>query len=292
MVSPEFALLPVYKPPGPTSTAVLNELKRHFGFKKIGHTGTLDPFAEGVLILLLGKATRLAPYYQELPKTYEAVGVLGVDTDTYDLTGRVLRTEEPPPVEEEKFKSALREFKGEIEQVPPPFSAKKIKGKRAYKLARRGKSVELKPIKVKVYSIEPLWLNPPEFAFRATVSGGTYVRTLVRDLGKKLGSIAATKRLVRTSVGSIKTEDCFTLEELLKERSPERFLKRADAGLENLKAVKLNDAQIRRLARGLPVELEAPLAGPVRILDREGNLVAMGEAKGGILKPKRVFISL
>ena len=217
-----FGLLAVVKPKGITSTGVLNEIKRHFGVKKIGHTGTLDPFASGLLLLLLGKATRLAEYYQRLPKTYRAVGLLGVETDTYDITGEVVsrrlpidlregRVEIPedlaaafPPLEE--IERVVKSFEGEIEQIPPPFSAKKIKGKRAYELARKGKKVELKPVKVKIYKIDLLEYNPPRFTIGATVSGGTYIRSLIKDIGDKLGLGATTESLLRTSIGKLTLE--------------------------------------------------------------------------------------
>ncbi|RTZ67906.1 MAG: tRNA pseudouridine(55) synthase TruB, partial [Aquificaceae bacterium] len=174
-----FGLIAVNKPKGLTSTEVLNRIKKKFGVSKVGHTGTLDPFAEGLLILLFGKATRLAEYYQKLPKRYIAGGILGIETDTYDITGNVVRQTQGNYPSREEFEGIVNTFRGEILQVPPPFSAKKVRGRRAYKLARKGKSINLQPVKVKIYEIHLLEYNPPRFTLDVKVSGGTYIRSLI-----------------------------------------------------------------------------------------------------------------
>ena len=281
------------KPKGITSTGVLNEIKRHFGVKKIGHTGTLDPFASGLLLLLLGKATRLAEYYQKLPKTYRAVGLLGVETDTYDITGEVVsrrQVENFPPLEE--VNRVVKSFEGEIEQIPPPFSAKKIKGKRAYELARKGKKVELKPVKVKIYKIDLLEYTPPHFTIEATVSGGTYIRSLVKDIGDKLGLGATTESLLRTSIGKLTLENALPLEELLKV-SPERlsdFLLPPDAGLD-FPTLEVSDRELTRLRNGQLVDLKGDF-GENQLLRvyAGGKFSAIGRVVGGKLKPEKVFV--
>jgi len=288
-----FGLLAVAKPKGITSTGVLNEIKRHFGVKKIGHTGTLDPFASGLLLLLLGKATRLAEYYQRLPKTYRAVGLLGVETDTYDITGEVLSRREVetfPPLEE--VKRVVKSFEGEIEQIPPPFSAKKIKGKRAYELARKGKKVELKPVKVKIYKIDLLEYTPPHFTIEATVSGGTYIRSLVKDIGDKLGLGATTESLLRTSIGKLTLENALPLEELLKV-SPERlsdFLLPPDAGLD-FPTLEVSDRELTRLRNGQLLDLKGDF-GENQLLRvyANGKFSAIGRVVKGKLKPEKVFV--
>ncbi|HIO41258.1 MAG TPA: tRNA pseudouridine(55) synthase TruB [Aquifex sp.] len=288
-----FGLLAVAKPKGITSTGVLNEIKRHFGVRRIGHTGTLDPFAEGLLLLLLGRATRLAEYYQRLPKTYRAVGLLGVETDTYDITGEVISRREAaafPPLEE--IERVVKSFEGEIEQTPPPFSAKKVGGKRAYKLARKGKRVELKPVKVKVYKIDLLEYNPPRFTIGATVSGGTYIRSLVKDIGDKLGLGATTEKLLRTSIGKLTLENALPLEELLKV-SPERlsdFLLPPDAGLD-FPTLEVSDRELTRLRNGQLIDLKGDF-GENQLLRvyAGGKFSAIGRVVGGKLKPEKVFV--
>ncbi len=288
-----FGLLPVNKPKGITSTGVINEIKRHFGVKKIGHTGTLDPFASGLLLLLLGKATRLAEYYQRMPKNYRAIGLLGVETDTYDITGKIVARRELetfPPLEE--VKGVVKSFEGEIEQVPPPFSAKKIKGKRAYELARRGKEVKLKPVKVKIYKIDLLEYNPPRFTIEATVSGGTYIRSLVKDIGDKLGTGASTEELLRTSIGNLSLERAIPLEELLK-TPPERLkelLLSPDAGLD-FPTVEVSKDELTRLRNGQPIDLRGDFEENqlIRVYS-DGKFAAIGRVVKGKLKPEKVFV--
>jgi tRNA pseudouridine55 synthase len=176
-----FGLLPVYKPRGPTSTEVMNTIKKHFSLNRIGHTGTLDPFAEGLLVFLIGKATRLSEYYQKLPKEYIATGLLGTITDTYDITGKPLTPpKENIEISKDRLLEVLETFKGKILQTPPPFSAKKIKGKRAYKLARQGKKVSLKPVEVSIYELELLEFNPPYFTLRSLLVRKKFAKTLPR----------------------------------------------------------------------------------------------------------------
>jgi len=291
MVKEDFALLPVYKPVGWTSTDVLNFLKKKFRLRRVGHTGTLDPFAEGLLVVLIGKATRLAEYYQKLPKTYRAVGVLGIDTDTYDLTGKVVLEEEPPEVDWESFNKVLEKFKGTYLQYPPPFSAKKVKGVRAYKLARKGERPELKPVKVEIYELKLLSFNPPRFEVETTVSGGTYVRSLIRDLGKALGSVAATEKLLRTAVGNISIDDAISIEELKKAKKLTPYLKVPDYGLTHLPSVKLSDDQLRQFSNGLTLEVKDLKEGTYRVYDKNGKFVAVGVVNEGGLKPEKVFTS-
>ena len=285
-----FGLLPIYKPKDPTSTEILNRLKKLFGIKRIGHTGTLDPFAEGLLLTLLGKATRLAEYYQKLPKKYRAVGIFGIETDTYDITGKILAQYRGKYPTYEELKSALESFKGEIEQIPPPFSAKKVKGKRAYKLARKGLKPELKPVKVKIYDIELLDYKPPEFSIDVEVSGGTYIRSLIHDIGKKLGTGATTKELLRTKIGKISLEKAVPLEILEKAGSLEGFLLPPDYGLD-FPIFKADWETFKRLKMGqfLDVKGNFEEGKPVRVY-LNGNLAAIGRVLKGKLKPEKVFL--
>ncbi|NPB05472.1 MAG: tRNA pseudouridine(55) synthase TruB [Aquificae bacterium] len=287
---PDFALLPVAKPRGITSTEVLNRLKRKFGLKKVGHTGTLDPFAEGLLLLLLGRATRLAEYYQKLPKTYRAVGLLGVETDTYDATGEVLfRKELESPPSAGQLEKVLTEFVGTFEQQPPPFSAKKVGGKRAYRLARAGKKVELKPVKVTVYDLKLVSYEPPRFEVETTVSGGTYVRSLIRDIGRRLGTGATTERLIRTAVGKITLDGVPTLERLLDEPSLDPFLRPPWDGLD-LPVLKVGESDALKLRNGQLLEVSPPAEDLFLIFTEGGRFVGIGKNLGGKVKPEKVFI--
>jgi tRNA pseudouridine55 synthase len=291
MVREDFALLPVYKPAGWTSTDVLNFLKKKFRLRRVGHTGTLDPFAEGVLLLLLGRATRLTEDYQKLPKTYRAEGLLGVDTDTYDITGKEVDKKGIPPLGFDEFKTIVETFKGKRLQTPPPFSAKKINGVRAYKLARRGKKPQLKPVEIEIYRIELLKFEPPLFEIEAEVSGGTYIRSLIRDIGLAAGTVATTKRLIRTAVGGIGIDETVNVEHLKEVDSLEPFLKPPDYGLKHLPVVKLDDRDLQRFANGLALKVEGVKRGTYRVYDNKGNFVALGVVKEGELKPQKVFIS-
>ena len=290
MVSALFGLLPLYKPKGLTSTEVLNRIKRKFNIKKIGHTGTLDPFAEGLLIALVGKATRLAEYYQQLPKTYKAVGLLGVETDTYDITGKVVRKHKGSFPSLERLLEVLETFKGEIEQTPPPFSAKKIKGKRAYQLARRGIKPQLKPVKVKIYDIKLLEYSPPLFTLEAKVSGGTYIRSLIHDIGKALETGATTRELLRTEIGKLNLSQAVALETLENSESIENFLLSPDIGL-NFPKVEISPKEVLLLKQGQLLPLKGNFKeGELLRVYSGGNFAAVGKVFKGKLKPEKVFL--
>lgn len=211
-------ILPVWKPQGFTSHDVVAKVRRMTGNKRIGHTGTLDPQVTGVLPLCIGRATRLVEYIQELPKEYEARMKIGLATDTEDMTGTVISEVDRVELTREAVERAIQSFLGEIEQVPPMYSAVKVDGKRLYELARQGVEVERKSRKVTIYEIEllscDLSLQHPELHFRALCSKGTYIRTLCVDLGKALGYPSVMSELIRTSTGHLRKEQCLTLEEI------------------------------------------------------------------------------
>ncbi|NPA13724.1 MAG: tRNA pseudouridine(55) synthase TruB [Aquificae bacterium] len=289
-----FGLLPVYKPRGPTSTEVMNTIKKHFSVNRIGHTGTLDPFAEGLLVFLIGKATRLSEYYQKLPKEYITTGLLGTITDTYDITGKPLTPpKENIEISKDRLLEVLETFKGKILQTPPPFSAKKIKGKRAYKLARQGKKVSLKPVEVSIYELELLEFNPPYFTLRTVVSGGTYIRSLIHDIGQKLGVGATTYSLKRTKIGSLSLEEAFPLEELLNKPPTEleNILLPPDKGLDYMPEVELSLQDLSLVKNGRKIPLREDIEGELFRLKFKGNLVALARKDKNLLKPEKVFIS-
>ena len=204
-------IIVIRKEKGYTSHDVVAKLRGIFHMKKIGHTGTLDPDAEGVLPVALGKATKLVDLITDKEKTYEAVMRLGVVTDTQDMTGTILSQTEQISVTEKEVKEAAESFLGEQLQIPPMYSALKVNGKKLYELAREGKTVERKPRPVHFYQIEILEINLPLVRYRVVCSKGTYIRTLCHDMGEKLGCGAAMESLVRTKVGKFELKDAITL---------------------------------------------------------------------------------
>ena len=201
----------IRKEKGFTSHDVVAKLRGILHMKKIGHTGTLDPDAEGVLPVALGKATRLVDMITDKEKTYEAVMRLGVVTDTQDMSGTVLSQTAELHVTEEELRAVIESFVGDYMQVPPMYSALKVNGKKLYELAREGKTVERKPRPVHFYEIEILEINLPLVHFRVTCSKGTYIRTLCHDIGEKLGCGAAMETILRTKVGRFTLDDAITL---------------------------------------------------------------------------------
>ena len=201
----------IRKEKGFTSHDVVAKLRGILHMKKIGHTGTLDPDAEGVLPVALGKATRLVDMITDKEKTYEAVMRLGVVTDTQDMSGTVLSQTAELHVTEEELRAVIESFVGDYMQVPPMYSALKVNGKKLYELAREGKTVERKPRPVHFYEIEILEIDLPLVHFRVTCSKGTYIRTLCHDIGQKLGCGGCMEELLRTRSGNFVWEDSMTL---------------------------------------------------------------------------------
>lgn len=217
-------MLLINKPPGITSHDVVDEVRKATGIKKVGHAGTLDPFAEGLLIILVGREeTRLQSKFLNLDKEYEATLILGAETDTFDSEGKIQDTNKLQIPKKKTVEAALKKFIGEQEQMPPAFSAKKVKGKKAYELARKGETVELEPKKVTIHNLELLDYDYPELKIRTRVSSGTYIRALARDIGRALGTGAHVKELKRTQIGEHKLKDAQTLKEL-REESAEHLL--------------------------------------------------------------------
>lgn len=204
------------KPAGWTSHDVVAKMRRILGMKRIGHTGTLDPEVTGVLPLCLGQATRMVEYMQELPKEYVAELRIGYATDTEDTSGNVTESVPEVSLSDNDILEALQSFVGEIEQMPPMFSAVKHQGKRLYELARSGITVERKPRRAQIFGIWPIRIDTalsyPEAEFRVSCSKGTYIRTLCGDIGKKLGYPAVMSKLVRTKTGNLSLDQCVSIE--------------------------------------------------------------------------------
>jgi tRNA pseudouridine55 synthase len=256
-------ILPVLKPEKFTSHDVVAKARRILGIKRIGHTGTLDPTVTGVLPLCIGRATRMVEYIQELPKEYEAVMLIGLSTDTEDLTGEVLQEVDQVQLLEEEVRSVLHAFIGETEQTPPMYSAVKIKGKRLYELAREGKEIERKSRTVSIHEVEildlDLKLGHPEIRFRVKCSKGTYIRTLCVDIGKALGYPSVMKQLIRTSTGNIRIEQCLSLDQIERyqaEGTIEQYLIPMDVAISHLPALELSSLQAEHALQGKHIELQ------------------------------------
>ena len=207
-------IINVYKEKGFTSHDVVAKLRGIVGQKKIGHTGTLDPDATGVLPVCLGKATKLCDLLTDKNKTYEAVLLLGKTTDTQDITGEVLEEKSTEALTEEKVREAIEGFIGDYEQIPPMYSALKVNGKKLYELAREGKVIEREARPVKILDIQILEIDLPKVRMEVSCSKGTYIRTLCHDIGEKLGCGGCMESLMRTRVSTFRIEDAKTLDEI------------------------------------------------------------------------------
>ncbi len=208
-------IINIDKPMDWTSFDVVNKIRYTTRIKKVGHAGTLDPFATGVLIVLTGKNTKRQNEFMDMPKTYEAKIRLGDLKDTGDRTGKVVESLPVPELSEAKILSALESFKGEIQQVPPMYSAKKVDGKTLYKMARKGQTVERQPATVTIYSIEYLSYSDALLRIRVDCGKGTYIRVLAEDIGRKLGTLAYVEELKRTAVGDYRIEDALSIPEFI-----------------------------------------------------------------------------
>ncbi|HUF76694.1 MAG TPA: tRNA pseudouridine(55) synthase TruB [Longimicrobiales bacterium] len=283
-------VLPVDKPEGPTSHDVVGAVRRALGRRRVGHTGTLDPFASGLLLVCVGKTTRLAEYLSGLDKTYEAVARVGETTDTLDREGEVVEVRDGwAELDRAQIEAALARFEGRIDQVPPAFSAKKVRGEAAHRRARRGETVLLAPASVAVHELELTSLELPLVGFRMRCSSGTYVRALARDVGAELGVGAHLVALRRTAIGTFGVEGALPVDRL------EDGAALAAAAIEPLEALAhlprlvADDAEAALLSQGRPLEgVDESLDGLVAVA-HDGALLAVGESAGGVLRPRKVF---
>lgn len=294
-------VLVVAKPAGPTSHDVVGLVRRLSGTRRIGHGGTLDPFANGVLPLFLGPATRLAEFHLGERKAYRATVCFGGSSTTDDLEGE-LTPVAGPVLDRERVEAALEGFRGPIVQRPPSFSARKVHGRRAYALARAGRTPELSAREVVVLRLELLeWdASDPErpiAVLDVECSAGTYVRALARDLGSAIGSAAYLGALTRTASGSFRLSDAITLDAIrvAAEDGPEgvrHLLLPVDAGLDRFPAITLGPAEVADVVRGRllrPAGVE-PGPDPVRLRSEDGTLVALGRWRGTALVPDKVLV--
>jgi tRNA pseudouridine55 synthase len=286
-------VLVVDKPVGLTSHEVVQVIRRGTGIRRAGHTGTLDPRASGVLVVLLGPAVRLSEYVSASDKRYQAVIQLGTTTDTYDADGQVLLSK-PVEVSEIQFEEALQQFIGEIEQVPPPYSAVKVKGRKAYEMARQGEEVDLLPRKITVYSLELLEWAPPEAVVDVYCSSGTYIRSLANDLGKILGCGAHLVGLRRTKSGRFTLRDAAPLRKLREAFDSGnwyQYLIPAAEALSDWPSVELTLEQVDTIRHGRRIPGEVGIGKMARGISEQGDLVALLEFDPAVneWQPKKVF---
>ena len=303
-------ILIIDKQEGPTSHDVVNRVRRILKTKKVGHTGTLDPFATGVLVLLVGKATRLAQFLDKDEKEYEAVVRFGFETDTGDKTGRRiaecgLRNEELfDRLADIEWNDVLSNFRGELQQVPPMYSAKKIDGKKLYEHARKGVEIERKRISVNISKLEIL-SEPPSSAggevsktdaikLRVRCSAGTYIRTLAEDIGRSVRTGAHLTELRRTRAGKFEIANAVTLEKL-ETADPERLLRSMNEAVAHLPALILDKDRVERTRNGLSTSVgrdDVEEGAAVKMLDADGNIIAVGiyNASESRVRPKIVLV--
>jgi len=282
------------KPIGLTSHDVVQIIRRGTGIRRAGHTGTLDPRASGVLVVLIGPAVRLSEYVSASDKRYQATIRLGSSTNTYDSEGTVTKAASVDNITEEQFDEILQGFVGEIEQIPPPYSAVKVKGKKAYEMARKGKEVELEPRIINVYNLEVLEWAPPEVVVDVYCSSGTYVRSLANDLGEALGTGAHLIGLRRTKSGQFTLRDAVPLRRLKESFDAGdwyQFLIPAAEALGDWPMIELNADEVDLVRHGHRIEAELDAHGWVRGLSQQGDLVALLEHDGETneWQPRKVF---
>jgi len=281
------------KPIGMTSHDVVQVVRKGTNIRRAGHTGTLDPRASGVLVILVGPAVRLSEYVSASDKRYQAVIQLGTTTDTYDADGRVLSTTSVD-ISEKQFDDVLQSFVGEIEQVPPPYSSVKVKGRHAYDMARNGEEVDLDPRMINVYNLELLEWAPPEAVIDVFCSSGTYVRSLAHDLGEKLGCGAHLIGLRRTRSGRFTLRDAVPLRKLkesFEDNTWEKYLIPAAEALSDWPAIELSSEELDIVRHGRRIPAEPGVGNMARAISEDGELIGLLELDQETMEwqPKKVF---
>lgn len=284
-------VLPVDKPPGPTSHDVVQEVRRSLNLRRVGHTGTLDPFASGLLLICVGAATRLSEYLTGLDKVYRATFILGTRTTTHDPEGDVVGVDRGwEELDRTRIETALTPLRGEILQRPPVFSAKKVAGEAAHRRVRRGETVMLAPSPVRVFELEVTEVELPAIRVEVRCSSGTYIRALARDLGEGLGVGAHVSELRRLAVGRFHVQEATPMHDLAAADLGASWISPAEA-LAHLPRMELDPEDARRLALGASIPLTVPVqeGGPIAVV-RGTSLVAVASVEAGLLRPRKVFV--
>jgi tRNA pseudouridine55 synthase len=290
-----FGLLNLNKPAGHTSRWVVDQVQRLVRPAKAGHAGTLDPLATGVLIVCVGPATRLIDYVQQMPKRYRAEFQLGRSSPTEDTEGVITELSDPPIPSRTELETAAAKFIGEIQQRPPAFSALKVDGRRAYKLARQGQLVELEPRPITIHRLEIIDYHYPLLTLELQCSSGTYVRSLGRDLAESLGTSAVMSKLERTAIGKFRVEDAVAVTSLDHRNLASHFIPPLNA-VAHLPPVQLDEIELQTIVRGLFIQrspvIDEPPHAEFAALDDCGNLAAILRRRSdGRLGPLRNFLS-
>ena len=280
----------VNKPQGWTSQDVTARLRRVFGTRRIGHGGTLDPMATGVLPVFVGRATRGVEFFEHAEKTYEATLRLGIHTDTEDITGTVLK-ECAVDVTREQLEKTLENFRGEILQVPPMYSALKINGQKLCDLARRGKEVERQPRPITIYKLECLGFDGATARLLVHCSKGTYIRTLCKDIGESLGCGGCMESLCRVTAGEYTLEGSVALETLLECEDPGVYLRPVDSMFANYEAVKLTENQEKRCRNGNSFSIKLP-EGTYRAYGKNDEFLMLAKVEDGVMSTIKSFFSV
>lgn len=286
-------ILNVNKEKGISSARVVSLVRRALDMKKVGHTGTLDLEASGVLPIVVGKATRVSDYMMTKDKVYKTEMILGAKTDTLDAAGEITEKSDKK-VSKEEFLEAMNTFRGEIEQIPPMYSALKVNGKKLYDLAREGIEIERKRRKVTIYDIKLLDFDFPKATIRVTCSKGTYIRTLVDDIGERLGTYAYVDELVRTRVGDFDIKDAIKSEDILNLEKNDiiKALRPIDSALKDFDKIVLDRRYLDNLVNGQIVEVEEKVNDIIRVYAGD-DFIGLGknysENGKNFLKMEKVF---
>lgn len=280
----------VDKPQGWTSQDVTARLRRVFGTRRIGHGGTLDPMATGVLPVFVGRATRAVEFFEHAEKIYETVLRFGITTDTEDMTGTVL-TEENVSFTEEQLQETLAAFRGEILQVPPMYSALKVNGQKLCDLARKGKTVERQPRPITIHELTLVERGENTLRLRVRCSKGTYIRTLCKDIGEKLGCGGCMESLCRVAAGEYAIDEAVPLQTLLDTEEPEKYLRDVDTMFRNYPAVTLTANQETRCRNGNAFSVSlAP--GTYRAYSQGGEFLMLAKVDGGVMSTIKSFFQV
>jgi tRNA pseudouridine55 synthase len=286
--APLDGVLPVDKPVGPTSHDVVGAVRRSLRTRRVGHTGTLDPFASGLLLICVGNATRIAEYLTGLDKRYTATVRLGAATDTDDATGTVLSGSDASNVSRDTVAAILAAMTGDVLQRPPAYSAKKVAGERAYAAARAGRTLDLAPVPVRIDELRITAFEPPVLELDVACGSGTYIRAIARDLGAALGVGGHLTALRRTRVGDHDVASAVTLAELGDADRVSRAMIPAADALSGMPRVTLDDAQLAHIRHGRAVKAAPGDDGTVALL-AAGSLVAIGHRTGDVIRPRKVM---
>jgi len=282
------------KPAGYSSNQALQKVRWLFRARKAGHTGSLDPFATGMLPICLGEASKTAGFMLSAAKTYEATAYLGKASTTGDIEGEICREMTVPALDRIGIDAVFHQFRGDIEQVPPMYSALKHDGQRLYQLARAGHQVERQARPVHIFSLELLELNLPLMRFRVRCSKGTYIRTLAEDIAEKFGTCAHLQSLRRLEVEPFREQDMISLDELASQAESgeiDASLMPVDSGLTDWPLIVLDPGRTDRFNHGNTVDTDAGKTGLVRVYSPENQLLGLGEVTPDqLLKPKRLML--